>query len=191
MGCADVYKPPGVRWLIPTAFRRGRYLLVAAPQGGDWRKLSSAACQPATAFPGGNERPTGYLAGQKSRPGSVGAPRRNMTWWRWRPPPTTREIVSGRHGRFYVYQGRVCRQYGSYKPYQRHPYPPYPVTVPGGSGKSRAGRYTVRRPPRSLTPCLQHSGIYSNKRKRSGMEQTAMSARNAILCAGWRALNCG
>ena len=74
----------------------------------------------------------------------------------------------------------------------------YPVTVPGRKRqKPRRSILSVRRPPRSLTPCLR-SGIYSNRRKRSGMEQNSDEAlQRHTLCwlesagtaAGARQLN--
>lgn len=80
-GLHDVYGCGEFGWLITDGLPlREDISLVAAPQGGDWRKLSSAACQPATAFPW-QRTATCVICRAKSRHGSVGAPRRNMTWW--------------------------------------------------------------------------------------------------------------
>jgi hypothetical protein len=101
-----------------------------------------------------------------------------QTWKRQRTTPeydmvvmaTTahhREIVERTARTILRIKGRVCRvsvqlQTQASATHIRL----YPVTVPGAEAANAAPSIlSVRRPPRSLTPCLQRSGIYSNRRK--------------------------
>lgn len=54
--------------------------LVAAPQGGDWREVIVGGLPTGDSFPVATNGHLCNLQG-KIQTGSVGAPRRNMTWW--------------------------------------------------------------------------------------------------------------
>lgn len=115
--------------------------LVAAPQGGDWREVIVGGLPTGDNFPVATN---GHLCNLQGK---------IQTWKRRRTTPeydmvvmaTTahhREIVERTARTILRIKGRVCRvstqlQTQASATHIRL----YPVTVPGGSGKSRAGRY--------------------------------------------------
>lgn len=166
-GLHDVYGCQEFGWLILDGLPlREDISLVAAPQGGDWREVIVGG------LPTGDSFPVATNGHPCNSQGKI------QTWKRQRTTPeydmvvmaTTahhREIVERTARTFYVSRGVFAGLAYSYKP---RPAPPIFASTPSlflGRKRQMPRRsiLSVRRPPRSLTPCLQRSGIYSNRRK--------------------------
>lgn len=189
-GLHDVYGCQEFGWLILDGLPlREDISLVAAPQGGDWREVIVGGLPTGDSFPVATN---GHLCNLQGK---------IQTWKRRRTTPEydmvvmattaiTGKLWSGRHGRFYVSRGEFAGSVRSYKP---KPAPPISASTPllfqgRKRQKPRRSILSVRRPPRSLTPCLQHSGIYSNKRKtiRHGANSDERPATPYFVLAGER-----